>query len=72
MREKILIRDFNVHVGVEREGVEAMVDAFGIGNRNDEGERFLDFVVRNGLSIMNTFYKVDLEQVKQRCGGIYG
>ena len=57
VENKILMGDFNAHVGRVREGVETVIGAFGVGERNPEGERLLDFAVENGLSIMNTFYK---------------
>src|SRR5215469_6130540 len=53
----ILMGDFNSHIGVNREGVETVIGAFGVGERNAEGERLLDFAVENRLSVMNTFYK---------------
>ena len=53
---KILMGDFNAHIGRDREGVETVVGAYGVGERNPEGERLLDFCVRNNLAVMNTFY----------------
>ena len=53
---KILMGDFNAHVGREREGIEAVLGAHGMGERNTEGERLLDFAVGNNLAIMNTFH----------------
>ena len=55
--EVVLTGDFNGHIGCEREGVEHVIGAFSVGNKNREGERILDFCVLNNLAIMNTFYK---------------
>ena len=33
------------------------MEPFGIGDRNREGERVLNFCNQNSLSVMNTFYK---------------
>ena len=49
--------DWNGHVGMDRTGVENVLGAHEIGNRNDEGNRILDFCAVNNLSIMNTYYK---------------
>lgn len=43
---------FNAHGGVDRKGEEA----HGLGERNQEGVRLVDFAVSNNLSIINTFY----------------
>ncbi|XP_076067750.1 uncharacterized protein LOC143040554 [Oratosquilla oratoria] len=53
----VVIGDVNGHVGSDRGGVENIIGAHGIGNRNREGERVIDFCTMNNLSIMNTFYK---------------
>jgi len=46
----------NGHVGTERTGCESVVGTFGIGARNQEGDRIIDFCIRNQMAIMNTFY----------------
>lgn len=53
----IVMGDMNGHVGVEREGIETVVGAFGVGLGNREGERIVDFCVGNNMAIMNTYYK---------------
>jgi hypothetical protein len=53
----MIIGDMNDHVGTERAGMEHIMGAFGIGKRNQEGDRMLDFCMINNLSIMNTFYQ---------------
>ena len=53
----VVIGDMNGHVGRIRTGVENVIGAFGIGPKNREGERIIDFCVMNNLSIMNTFYR---------------
>src|SRR5678816_2735321 len=53
----IIMGDINAHVGLRREGEEAAVGAFGVGTRNIEGERLVDFAIRNGAAIMSTFFK---------------
>ena len=55
--EKIVMGDWNGHVGVERVGIERVIGAFSAGTKNAEGERVIDFCVANHLTIMNTFYK---------------
>ena len=52
----MIIGDMNGHVGSERAGIENIIGAFGIGQRNREGDRIIDFCTVNSLSIMNTYY----------------
>lgn len=49
--------DLNGHVGVDSNGQVSVLGDFGIGERNCEGERLLDFCVLNNLAKMNTFSK---------------
>lgn len=53
--------DWNEHVRVNKEGIEDVIRAFSIGNKNNERERIIDICVANHLSIMNTFYNVTNE-----------
>ena len=52
----IIIGDMNGHIGTDRTGIENILGAFSIGDRNREGENIIDFCVENQMSIMNTFY----------------
>ena len=57
-KEKLIVcGDFNGHIGSERDHVETVVGAFGLGDRNEEGGRVIDYGQLNRLAIMNTFYK---------------
>lgn len=57
-RENVIIMgDWNGHVGHDREGVRDVVGAHGLGDRNADGSRIIDFCILNGLSIMNTYFK---------------
>src|SRR5678815_1147309 len=53
---KIVMGDLNAHIGRERIGTEIAMGAFGIEERNAEGERLLDFAVSNRLAVMNTYF----------------
>jgi len=44
-------------VGTERGGYQNIIGPHGIGNKNVEGDRIINFAVINRLSIMNTFYQ---------------
>ena len=46
----IILGDMNGHVGDDRLGMNNIIGAFGIGDRNREGERLLDFCSQNSLS----------------------
>ena len=53
----LILGDFNGHVGTNRDGVENVIGAFSVGDKNEDGERLIDFCVRNNLTIMNTCFK---------------
>ena len=53
----ILCGDFNGHVGYDRLNYEEDIGAHSIENRNEGGQRLLDFAQVNNLKIMNTFFQ---------------
>lgn len=52
---KILMGDLNAKVGADRDG--KIVGPFGLGVRNERGNRFVDWCNRNGQVITNTWFK---------------
>ena len=50
----IICGDWNGHIGNDRTGYEQNMGVHGIGERNVEGQRILNFAAVNNLSIMNT------------------
>ena len=66
----ILGGDLNGHVGRRRDGIERMHGGWGIGERNAEGERVMDFAMTFGMAICNTFLqKRDCQFVTYKSGG---
>ena len=53
----IIMGDMNGHVGQDRTGIEHILGAFSIGERNREGQNIINFCIQNHMAIMNTFYK---------------
>ena len=53
--EVIVMGDLNGHIGTQREGYGHVMGYHGIGSRNGEGERVLDFCNVNRKKIVNTF-----------------
>ena len=51
----IIMGDFNAKVGRGKEG--DIVGKFGLGERNDRGERLIQFCVENDLMVANTFFQ---------------
>ena len=47
--------DLNGHVGTDRSGFEDVTGGFGFGERNAEGEDFLEFCQSQRLRIINGF-----------------
>ena len=53
----IICGDYTGHVGTDRRHREDIIEAFSIGNKNKDGQTMIEFLVINGLSILNTFYQ---------------
>jgi len=49
--------DFNGHIGKEADGFEGVHGGNGIGKRNMEGKRLLEFCEEKELCVMNTWYR---------------
>ena len=69
--EKVIVGgDLNGHVGVNREGIERVHGGWGVGERNEEGERVVDFAVAFDLAICNTFFqKRNAHLITYKSGG---
>ena len=52
----LVIGDMNGHIGQDRTGIQNILGAFSIGDRNREGENIIDFCIQNQMYIMNSFY----------------
>ena len=52
----MLIGDFNAKVGKENEGLKGAMGKKGLGIRNENGEKFIDFCVRQGITIGGTLF----------------
>lgn len=55
----IVLGDFNAKVGSTKNesGLRHIVGLYGLGTRNDRGERLIQFAADNNLTIMNTVFK---------------
>ena len=53
----LVMGDLNAKVGSDNIGFEHCIGKHGLGTRNDNGERFLDFCVENDLVIGGTIFK---------------
>ena len=51
--------DFNAVVGESKE--DRVVDKFGLGKRNDRGERLIEFCKSQNLVITNTWFEQEKE-----------
>ncbi|CAK1587865.1 unnamed protein product [Parnassius mnemosyne] len=52
----VLMGDFNARLGT-RENGELKVGKFGIGQRNSRGQQLTDFMEKEGLFMMNSFFQ---------------
>ena len=53
----ILMGDFNAKVGSDNAGYESCMGKEGVGDRNNNGERFADMCLENGLVIGGTVFQ---------------
>ena len=55
--ERVIVGgDLNGHVGISKEAIER-IHGWGVGEKNEEGERVTDFVMAFDLSIVSTFFE---------------
>ena len=52
-----MMGDLNAKVGVKEDGEESVIGNFGYGQRNDRGDRLVEFAISRKLKILNTFFK---------------
>jgi hypothetical protein len=52
----IVMGDFNAKIG-KTEGDKEATGSFGLGHRNDRGDRLIEFASSNKFKIINTFFK---------------
>ena len=56
--EKVIVGgDIKGHVGISREAIERIHGGWGVGGKNEEGERVTDSAMAFDLSIVNTFFE---------------
>lgn len=69
--ERVMIgADLNGHIGKERGVLERVHGGWGIGERNDEGEKVIDFAMSFDMAICNTFFqKAEHQYVTYMSGG---
>ncbi|XP_068245354.1 craniofacial development protein 2-like [Palaemon carinicauda] len=63
-RERVIIGgDLNGHLGISREEIKRVHEGWGMGERNDGGERVIDFAVAFDLAIINTFFEKKINRL---------
>lgn len=68
--EKAIIgADLNGHVGRDRRGVERWHGGWSVGERNAEGQRILDFMSAQDMTLLNTFFKKEENQLNTYKSG---
>ncbi|ESN91364.1 hypothetical protein HELRODRAFT_165393 [Helobdella robusta] len=54
----MLIRcDLNGHVGEKTDGFDNVHRGFGYGERNEDGNRILEFAVSHGFCLLNPYFR---------------
>ena len=70
LEERVVLgADLNGHVGRERGVLERVHGGWGVGEKNEEGERILDLALSFDLAICNTFFKKNSKYVTYKSGG---
>ena len=70
-RERVILGgDLNGHLGISRTGIDRVHGGWGVGERNEGGERVIDFAVAFDLALINTFFeKKESRLITYRSGG---
>ena len=55
----LVMGDLNAKVGEDNEGYENIIGSHGVGERNDNGERLVDFCGPNNLVITGTIFHIN-------------
>ena len=58
----IVCRDLNGHIGRSREGIERIHGGWGMGDRNDEGEKIVETAMAFDFAIVNSFFEKKVNQ----------
>ena len=67
--ERVIVGgDLNGHVGISREAIGRIHGGWGVGEKNEEGERLTDFAMAFDLSILREETKpsCDLQEWRKR------
>ncbi|CAG4934862.1 unnamed protein product [Colias eurytheme] len=56
-KDFILMGDLNAKIGIPKKEEYLIMKQNGYGERNERGQRLVDFALENKLSILNTFFK---------------
>ncbi|XP_051775660.1 craniofacial development protein 2-like [Erpetoichthys calabaricus] len=69
--QKVVIgEDFNGHVGEGNRGDEEVMGRYGVKERNEEGQRIVDFAKRMDMAVVNTYFKMrEKHRVTYKSGG---
>ncbi|XP_051784813.1 uncharacterized protein LOC127528357 [Erpetoichthys calabaricus] len=69
--QKVVIgADFNGHVGEGNRGDEEVMGRYDVKERNEEGQRIVDFAKRMDMAVVNTYFKKREEnRVTYKSGG---
>ncbi|KAL1447418.1 hypothetical protein WDU94_003530 [Cyamophila willieti] len=54
---KVIMGDFNAGIGCKKDASETAVGNFGFGDRNDRGDRLVEFAEQEQLCILNSHFK---------------
>ena len=70
-RERLILGgDLNGHLGSSRAVIERVHGGWGVGEKNEEGERVIDFAMAFDLALVNTFFEKRVSQlITYRSGG---
>ncbi|ESO00263.1 hypothetical protein HELRODRAFT_176121 [Helobdella robusta] len=59
----LITGDLNGHVGEKTDGFDNVHGGFGYGERNEDGNRILEFAESHGFCLLNTYFRKRLEHL---------
>ncbi|KAG2465922.1 CFDP2 protein, partial [Polypterus senegalus] len=69
-RQKVVIgMNFNGHVGEGNSGDKEVMGRYSVEERNEEGQRIVDFAKRMDMAVVNTYFKKREEHGVYKSGG---
>ena len=68
-QREVIGADLNGHVGEGNTGDERVMGRYGVRERNEEGQRIVDFAKKMDMAVLNTYFKKKEQIMTYQSGG---